>query len=163
MNTRVIGVLAVLVLLVLGAWRIYHMGYDEGQGDERAIWSEKARVQTQQHNEEMAKARKAEQTLRNQADTLKKETSDEIARLNANVDHLLGKLRDRPKRPVAPAAGAVPTTAAPGADPPGCDGSELFGEDATFLVREGALTNYLRLQLAACHVRYGQAREKLAQ
>lgn len=163
MNTRVIGVLAVLVLLVLGAWRMYHMGYDDGQGDERAIWTEKARVQTQQHNEEMAKARKAEQTLRDQADTLKKETSDEIARLNANVDHLLGKLRDRPKRPAPAPTSAVPTTPTPGADSPGCDGSELFGEDATFLVREGAITNYLRLQLAACHVRYGQAREKLAQ
>lgn len=159
MNPRLIGALATLALLTLAGWLLYDSGYTEGQTDERAVWTENQKTQLKQYNEEVERNRKAEQTLRNQADKLRQDTDREITRLNANLDHVLTELHKRPKRPAAAPAGAMPPAASPGPAAQGCDGSQLFGEDAGFLARESATTTYLRLQLAKCHATYNRGRE----
>lgn len=161
MNTRVLGVLAILFLLVLGAWRMYSMGYSEGQSDERAEWVALQKKQLKAHTEALEAARKAEQTLRNQADTLKRESSDEIARLNANVDVLLGRLRDRPQRPPAPQTGGLPTTPSTPTTGPGCDGTKLYKPDAEFLVRESARADKAVIALKECRAQYEAAQTAL--
>jgi len=79
------------------------------------------------------------------ADTIRKEKDAQIKVINTQLVDAVSELRQRPSR-------TAETNAGSGVQ--GCDGSKLFAEDGTFLVREAARADSIRIQLQACYDQY---------
>ena len=79
------------------------------------------------------------------ADTIRKEKDAQIKVINTQLVDAVSELRKRPSRTSETSAGSGVQ---------GCDGSKLFAEDGTFLVREAARADSIRIQLQACYDQY---------
>lgn len=89
--------------------------------------------------------REKEHQYQADADKIRKEKDAQINAINSQLFDAIAELRKRPSR--SSEANNGPTTKA-------CDGSELFSEDAEFLVREAARADTIRLSLQACYNQY---------
>lgn len=158
MTGRVAGVLIILALITLGAWRIHADGYQRGQADAQLEFDKKERRMLEEHADELAKARDKERTLQDNIDQIQQEKAREVARLSANVDHLYSQLRKRPERTSNPSG--VPEGASPGA---GCTGQGLARPDAEFLAGYAADAARLQLALNQCEAAYQSVRQTLNQ
>jgi len=91
---------------------------------------------------------------------IRKDTSNEIASINADRDAALDELRARPGRgtpaTTTTIAGACSVAA-------GGTGAFLFREDAQFLTREAARSDGIRVALKGCYAQYDAARDMLAE
>jgi hypothetical protein len=95
---------------------------------------------------------KAEKTIRDkehqyqaEADQIRKDKDAQIKVINNQLVDAVSELRKRPSRTAE---------ASNGTGVQGCDGSKLFSEDGTFLVREAARADTLRIALQACYDQY---------
>ncbi len=99
-------------------------------------------------------------TLEAKAVAIRKDTSNEIASINADRDAALDELRARPGRgtpaTTTTIAGACSVAA-------GGTGAFLFREDAQFLTREAARSDGIRVALKGCYAQYDAARGMLAE
>jgi hypothetical protein len=95
---------------------------------------------------------KAEKTIRDKehqyqadADLIRKDKDAQIKVINTQLVDAVSELRKRPSR-------TAETSAGQGIQ--GCDGSKLYAEDGTFLVREAARADTIRIALQACYDQY---------
>ena len=95
---------------------------------------------------------KAEKTIRDKehqyqadADTIRKDKDAQIKVINNQLVDAISELRKRPSRTAETGIGQGIK---------GCDGSQLFAEDGTFLVREAARADTIRIALKACYDQY---------
>ena len=100
-------------------------------------------------------ARKAEQTLVEQAQQEKVRKDAELKVVGNKLSAVLIKLRDRPER-----NSEVPT-ATPARPVESCTGTELYRQDAEFLIREAARADEVVIQLMQCQNQYNAARNEL--
>lgn len=149
-----------LLFLFLGGLvaLIYAAGYQHGAEKTRSEWHQDSLARFEANKAAMQKSQDRERQLQSKLNRLEEEKNHEITRLNANVDHLLGKLRERQTRP-ATAPGTLPAITPSSESPKGCTGAELYREDGEFLVREAARADTLRLFLAQCEAAYDSAQQ----
>lgn len=86
--------------------------------------------------------------LQKDADDERNRHAKDKARIVAERDDALRKLRDRPARPANLPGGAGSGTGN------SCTGRELYREDAEFLVREAAAADVLRAERDTCRARF---------
>jgi hypothetical protein len=149
----------VLLAVLLGLIGLQTVRLSHSKGETATARTELAQYRAaaaEQRSLDEAKARTAEQELREHADHIQKESHAKQAALNARVDALRRELRNRPQRP-APGA---PSPAA-GASAPGGTGSGLYREDAGFLAGEAASAARLATERDACRAQYEDAAERL--
>jgi hypothetical protein len=79
------------------------------------------------------------------ADTIRKEKDAQIKVINTQLVDAVSELRKRPSRTSETSAGSTPK---------GCNGSQLYAEDAELLVREAARADEIRVGLQACYKQY---------
>ena len=89
--------------------------------------------------------REKEHQYQADADKIRKEKDAQINAINSQLVDSIAELRKRTSRTSETSIGQ--TTKA-------CDGSQLFAEDAEFLVREAARADTIRLSLQACYNQY---------
>lgn len=92
---------------------------------------------------------KAEKTIRDKehqyqsdADQIRKDKDAQIKAINTQLVNAVSELRKRPSRTEQTTNGK------------GCNGASLYAEDATFLVREAARADEIRVGLQACYKQY---------
>lgn len=115
------------------------------------------------HQQTIATARRWEAKANNmaaQAKALQKDTTNEIAAINASRDAALDELRGRPSRLDATTSTTIAGTCT---TPLGGSGAFLFREDAGFLIGEAARADRVRVSLKACYAQYDNARDSLAE
>jgi len=152
--------LAELAVVLAIAFCAAFGGFEFGSNHVQTRWDKEKNAATQAMVKDAQTARKTEQVLQATADQTLREKDLEIARIVRQRDAALLSLRDRPSRPPE---GAAPAPAKPGAPAQGCDGPQLYREDAEFLVREAARADVLRAQLNQCQSMWDEAQTKLNQ
>ena len=92
---------------------------------------------------------KAEKTIRDKehqyqsdADQIRKDKDAQIKAINTQLVDAISELRKRPSRTEQTTNGK------------GCNGASLYAEDSTFLVREAARADEIRIGLQACYKQY---------
>ena len=92
---------------------------------------------------------KAEKTIRDKehqyqsdADQIRKDKDAQIKAINTQLVDAVSELRKRPSRATEASTGQ------------GCNGASLYAEDSTFLVREAARADEIRVALQACYKQY---------
>ena len=92
---------------------------------------------------------KAERTIRDKehqyqsdADQIRKDKDAQIKAINTQLVDAVSELRKRPSRTEQTTNGK------------GCNGASLYAEDSTFLVREAARADEIRVALQACYKQY---------
>lgn len=92
---------------------------------------------------------KAEKTIRDKehqyqadADQIRKDKDAQIKVINTQLVDAVSELRKRPSRAAETSAGQ------------GCNGTRLYAEDGTFLIREAARADEMRVALDACYKQY---------
>lgn len=120
------GLVALLVAFCAGMKTMAYMR-DKAE-NEKALQAAQAAV--------TESAKRAKEVAR-----INQEHADEVARISAQRDAALERLRKRPARLPEPARAACQ----------GATGAELSGEDAGVLVREAARADELRGALRACY------------
>lgn len=103
----------------------------------------------EQASAQQAEARLKERTAAEQLATIQGQANDEKNALQRRVAALTDSLRNRPTRP-ADLPESPPDSMA-------CTGASLFAEDGSFLIRESARADKLRVDLKACQDSYDQA------
>ena len=92
---------------------------------------------------------KAEKTIRDKehqyqsdADQIRKDKDAQIKAINTQLVDAISELHKRPSRTEQTTNGK------------GCNGASLYAEDSTFLVREAARADEIRVGLQACYKQY---------
>ena len=92
---------------------------------------------------------KAEKTIRDKehqyqsdADLIRIQKDAQIKAINTQLVDAVSELRKRPSRATEASTGQ------------GCNGASLYAEDSTFLVREAARADEIRVGLQACYKQY---------
>lgn len=153
MSRIVGGALFMLVALALVAWFSYRAGYSYADSKHLA----QRELEWANYNASLQSARAREQALHEKANKIQKEAQREAATLNANIDVLIGQLRNRPKRPQT---SGVPQTPGAESEPDrGCTGAELYSQDAEFLLREAAQCDTIRIAAKQCVDQYNSLTE----
>ena len=78
-------------------------------------------------------------------DKIRKDKDEKINAINNQLADAISELRKRPSRTSETSDGSVAK---------GCNGSQLYAEDAEFLTREAARADQLRAALDACYKQY---------
>lgn len=94
--------------------------------------------------------------LQNSFDKARQEKAHAIFDLQRRHAADIERLRNRPERPAS--RPDLPATAGAGPAAASCTGSDLFRQDAEFLVREAARADLIRAELASCYADYERAR-----
>lgn len=141
-------------LIGLAALSLFYAGWSVNG----SRWEAKYAALTQAHQEEallaQKKARATEQALQATIDRERVTNEAKIRTINTQLVAALDELRHRPTRT------SVVYSKSP-CDCPGARGSELFREDASFLVREAARADRLAESLKACYAAYDAVRNTL--
>lgn len=146
--------LLTMLVVAIGSFVFLYMGYEGGARTVRAQWdAEKAELASEK-SAAIEVQREKEATLQAGMDKLRKEKTDELARLNTTVRRLSDSLRNRPERPDR---AAVPASAAVGDGASGCTGATLYRSDSEFLVRFSQRADTIRLALITCQDAYRKA------
>jgi len=135
----------------------YMRGMRSGEDRVRAQWDAERAATAQATQQAMQERIAAEEQLRRQADEQQKTYQQKIARLAAERNALLDSVRNRPARD---RGSDVPGAAAAG-DRAGCTGTDLYREDAGFLVGEAERADRIAEQLTACVSQYQAARDAI--
>ena len=157
-DLRLIGAAAVVLVLSWSHWTAYSRGYDNGAADVTAKFDA---YKVQQHEAALkaeAVARAKEQELQAVVDQIRKENTDEIARVTAKYESLVAGLRNRPERPKPASGGGVSKAPSP---PVGCTGAELARGDAAFLAGYARDAARLDAALKQCAAAYKAAAQKV--
>jgi hypothetical protein len=95
---------------------------------------------------------KAEKTIRDKehqyqadADKIRKAKDEKINDINTELVNAIGELRKRTSRAAEASNGQTAS---------GCNGSQLYAEDAEFLIRESARAEKIRVSLLSCYEQY---------
>jgi hypothetical protein len=95
---------------------------------------------------------KAEKTIRDKehqyqadADKIRKAKDEKINDINTELVNAIGELRKRTNRTAEASNGQTAS---------GCNGSQLYTEDAEFLIRESARAEKVRVSLLSCYEQY---------
>lgn len=148
----------IAIVVALACFGAYRRGVSHGESRVQAKWDSERTAIMQAAQQAIQERIAAEEQLRRQADEQQKTYQQKITRLTADRDALLRSVRERPSRD---SGGDVPGTAAAG-DRSGCTGSELYREDAEFLVGEAERADRIAEQLTACVAQYQAARDAIA-
>jgi hypothetical protein len=140
--------LVAIVTGLAGVGAVYIKGQLAGRAQLQRKWDADKAVQE-------ALALGKERDLQARMERLREEKTREIDRLVREHAADVDRLRERAERPREVAQAPSPRPAAAG-----CRGSELYREDAAFLVGEAARAERLRLELLQCRAAYNQAREQ---
>jgi hypothetical protein len=156
LKTFAAGFLIGIALLAL--FLVYEMGHTDGKREVQARWDVERIEQARQRADALRKARLREMDLQMTIDRLRGDHHETVARITAERDTALRELRRRPERP----AGYVPTAAqAAGSESaPACSGTQLWRDDAEFLVRLAADADIVRASLNECRAAYDEARKE---
>ena len=149
LNFRLIGLGVIAAVLFGSGWAVNGWRLEKRIADIEKKAAEDI-VKAEQN------ARKQESTLRTNADNIRKTYETQITDLNGRLDTVLVWLRDRPERPSNPA----PSTPA-GATTQACTGSQLFREDADFLIREATRADTIRKAYQRCIAEYESVKSTL--
>ena len=148
--TTVLSRVAVMGLAcALAAVVAYRHGHSVGAAKVTAQWEAERAVLNQKIAEETQRAIETERKLRAQIDANRRSYEREKARIAANYNAAIERLRDRPTARAGDTG--VPEGAAAGvADRAGCTGAHLSRPDSYFLIGEAARADQLRVALRAC-------------
>jgi len=148
MLREIIAGLVVVVLAFGAGWMVNGWRLD-------VKITEIQRAHTQEMLDAESKARKTEHDLVAQAEQEKGRKDAELKVVGNKLSAVLIKLRDRPER-----NSEVPT-ATPARPAESCTGTELYRQDAEFLIREAARADEVVIQLMQCQAQYNAARNEL--
>lgn len=148
----------IAIVVALACFAAYRRGVSHGESRVQAKWDSERTAIMQAAQQAIQERIAAEEQLRRQADEQQKTYQQKIARLAAERNALLDSVRNRPARD---RGSDVPGAAASG-DSAGCTGSELYREDAEFLVGEAERADRIAEQLTACVAQYQAARDAIA-
>jgi len=141
--------IATTISLAGTAWYAYSSGKQSGKSQIQSLWDAEVRAMAEAQAREVTQAREREQALQAQVDQIRRSHRNEISRINRDHAALVDSLRDRPEARAGDSG--VPEGAGAGTEHSiGCTGLQLSRPDATFLVREAALADQLRIALRAC-------------
>lgn len=135
--------LAIAAALALAGAFIYRSGkaVKGAEFDAYKISQQEQRILADRAN------RNTERAWQDAANQSTKAKDEQILNINARLDDALGRLRDRPARPL----GDVPASAS---TCKGATGAGIYAEDGQFLIREAARADKLRAALTACYSQY---------
>ncbi len=153
LKTLAVAVTLTTTLVAGTAWYAHSKGVQSGMQEIQSLWDSERAIIAQAHAEETMKARQRELALRELADRLRQERTNEAKRLAREYAADLERLRNRPETRAS--AGGVPEGAAPGA---GCTGEGLARPDAVFLAGYAADAARLQLALNQCQAAYESLR-----
>ena len=80
-------------------------------------------------------------------DKIRKDKDEKINAINNQLADAISELRKRPSRTSETSDGSVAK---------GCNGSQLYSEDAEFLIRESARAEKVRVALLSCYQQYDE-------
>ena len=153
--TTVLSRVAVMALAcALAAVVAYRHGHSVGAAKVSAQWGAERAVLNQKIAEETQRAIETERKLRAQIDANRRSYEREKARIAANYDAAIERLRDRPTARAGDTG--VPEGSAAGV---GCTGAGLSGPDAEFLVWYAAEAARAQAALEACVAAYKRVEE----
>lgn len=89
--------------------------------------------------------REKEHEYQAEADKIRKDKDEKINSINNQLADAISELRKRPSRSSETNDGSAAK---------GCNGSQLYAEDAELLVREAARAEKIRIELLSCYQRY---------
>jgi hypothetical protein len=91
--------------------------------------------------------REKEHEYQTATDRIRKDKDEKINTINNQLADAISELRKRPSRS---------SEASDGSAPKGCNGSQLYSEDAEFLIRESARAEKVRVALLSCYQQYDE-------
>lgn len=153
-----LNVLMVALACALAAVVAYRHGHSVGAAKVAAQWGAERAVLNQKIAEETQRAIETERKLRAQLDANRRSYEREKARIAANYNAALDRLRDRPERPSTP---AVPDAAGVATPARGCTGAELYREDAVVALGIGRDADLVVAALRECRAGYQAAKDRL--
>ncbi len=155
--TRPIAALLLAAILAVAGWAVHSSGMASGRAEIQAQWDKQRIADAAATVQAALQAREREQALQFTADEIREEKTREIRHLSAARDAALRELRNRNERSAIerhPAADADPAGTGSAAS---CTGSQLYRQDAEFLVRESARADEVRAHLSECRAAYDAA------
>lgn len=155
--TTVLSRVAVTVLAcALAAVVAYRHGHSVGAAKVTAQWEAERAVLNQKIAEETQRAIETERKLRAQLDANRRSYEREKARIAANYDAAIERLRDRPTARAGDTG--VPEGSTAGV---GCTGAGLSRDDAAFLAGYAADAARTQAALQWCVAQYNEVREQI--
>lgn len=142
-----------LAFAAIAAWA-YRTGYASA---ERKFAAERLEI-AKATVKAMERRYEVEDRLRRTIDERNKSFASHSARLIAERDHALARLRDRPSRADSP---DVPQGAGAGEVTASCTGASLYREDSEFLVREAARADLIRAAYERCEAQYEAVKDAI--
>jgi hypothetical protein len=91
--------------------------------------------------------REKEHEYQTSTDRIRKDKDEKINNINNQLADAISELRKRPSRSSETLDGSAPK---------GCNGSQLYSEDAEFLIRESARAEKVRVALLSCYQQYDE-------
>ena len=153
--TTVLSRVAVMALAcALAAVVAYRHGHSVGAAKVTAQWEAERAVLNQKIAEETQRAIETERKLRAQLDANRRSYEREKARIAANYNAAIERLRDRPTTRAGDTG--VPEGSTAGV---GCTGAGLSGPDAEFLVWYASEAARAQAALEACVAAYKRVEE----
>ena len=153
--TTVLSRVAVMALAcALAAVVAYRHGHSVGAAKVTAKWEAERAVLNQKIAEETQRAIETERKLRAQLDANRRSYEREKARIAANYNAAIERLRDRPTARAGDTG--VPEGSTAGV---GCTGAGLSGPDAEFLVWYASEAARAQAALEACVAAYKRVEE----
>lgn len=138
-----------MALLALWSWRLDDLrGRYKDLADARQLTIESMDRQAKTKDKEW---RAKEARWAEDQKLIVKGRNDEIEKLAAARDAALAELRNRPRRP---SPGAANNSSAGQGAAPGCTGSQLYRDDAEFLIGEAARADAIVIELKSCYAQY---------
>lgn len=142
-----------LIIAALGAFH-YTDRYAAVHKAEQATESRLNASYQAELNKAADKAKRLEQQMQQDANTLKESKDAQIKIVNEQLSVAISELRKRPKRP----SDYSPTTSVTSS----CTARELYQEDAGFLTREAARADSILIERDYYYEQYERARQQLA-
>lgn len=157
-QTRLLAIMATLILLAGSAWYGHSKGRQSGMLQVQSQWDAERAATAAAQAAEIQKARSREQALQATADRLKKEKDDEIRARDSRIAALLDSLHNRPDSPTGSSGTGLPEVAGTGPATGWCDGSRLYRDHAAVLVGEAAMAAELQAYARYCVQQYEAVR-----
>jgi hypothetical protein len=149
-NPKRLIILCIVIVAAIALTYGYNVIYDRGAQSVQVKWNATEEERTKEIDRIKLETERKNVEIVTKAAAQQKALNEKIVNLNKSLTTALASLSDRPDRP----SGETPIDSTGTESATSCTGTNLFRQDAEFLIREAARADEIRLYWAQCQEQY---------